>query len=508
MTKINYVPQYIAPVEDASPNATQLLGAISASAARVFDVMAFGAKGDGVTDDTTAIQAAITAATAVNGKVWFPIPSAEYLTGALTVGTAGSYNTCSFVGEAADFQFNSTTSRGVVLKLKDSTNGTMFTVAASNASDVGPGPVTFENLWLKGNRTNQSGTSYAVTFTSHTASSNKQRSGYFKRVRIQEFRSGGVLIGTLRNAGVMDQVVILDIGASGSGVGSAINFGSAADWRFINCDFGNCEGAAVQDSGSGPSFFTQCNFFTALHGYKADTSSLEKFFENCSFDRNNRYGAYISPSSAKMFSFSGCRFSINSQETNATYSDLYVGDDSNVTLVGCVFPKGGVTVTNFPAYHVETAGTTDGVVLAGCKFESTAAGAITNDFTKIRQFGSDVILLPNGTAGAPSYAFDADSGMYRTAGSLGFTINGFAQMFISEVASATRQLQLKAGTGDTTAAPILTVTGGTNTDLRLAGAGTGVLSFGTWTSNGDAAVNGYVTIKDSGGTTRKLATIA
>ena len=35
-----------------------------------------------------------------------------------------------------------------------------------------------------------------------------------------------------------------------------------------------------------------------------------------------------------------------------------------------------------------------------------------------------------------------------------------------------------------------------------------VLRFGAWTSNADAAVNGYVTIKDAGGTVRKLATIA
>jgi len=38
--------------------------------------------------------------------------------------------------------------------------------------------------------------------------------------------------------------------------------------------------------------------------------------------------------------------------------------------------------------------------------------------------------------------------------------------------------------------------------------GTGTVSFGTWTSNADAAVNGYVTITDSSGNTRKLATIA
>lgn len=48
----------------------------------------------------------------------------------------------------------------------------------------------------------------------------------------------------------------------------------------------------------------------------------------------------------------------------------------------------------------------------------------------------------------------------------------------------------------------------TNIDLALIPKGTGNLKFGTFTSNADAAITGYVTIKDSGGTTRKLATIA
>lgn len=48
----------------------------------------------------------------------------------------------------------------------------------------------------------------------------------------------------------------------------------------------------------------------------------------------------------------------------------------------------------------------------------------------------------------------------------------------------------------------------TNLDIRFVTQGSGVLRFGTWTSNADAPVNGYITIKDGSGTTRKLATIA
>lgn len=486
---------------------TMVFGAVGNSR-RTFNVMDAGAVGDGSTADTTAFQAAIDAAVAVNGKVFVPVPSVKYMVGSMTIGATGSYNTCAIEGEAVDFHFGSTSSRGSVLELIASTNGTMFTIPASNASDVGPGPPLFENLWLKGNRTNQSGTSYAVAFTSHTATSNKQRSAFFKRVRMEQWRSGGVNVGTLRNAGVMDQVVILDVGVSGSG--STLVLGSCADWRFTDCDFGSTEGPVVQDSGAGPTFYTQCNFFTGgTHGYKADTSTGEHFFENCSFDRNDRYGVYIDSSSNKMFTFSACRFTINSQETNNTYSDIYVANNSLVMFLGCQFVKAGGGITNFPLNHIETAGTTDGVVFAGCKFDSTAASNVASDLTKVRLIGSgDQIIMPNGSVGAPTYAFDADSGFYRSSQSIIVSINGVAQAVFNETASATRQIMFKAGSNDTTAAPALTVTGGTNTDLRLVAAGTGSLWLGGWTTNADAAVNGYMTVKDSSGTTRKLATIA
>lgn len=47
-----------------------------------------------------------------------------------------------------------------------------------------------------------------------------------------------------------------------------------------------------------------------------------------------------------------------------------------------------------------------------------------------------------------------------------------------------------------------------NIDLQLLPKGLGLISMGTWASNADAPVNGYITIRDAGGTVRKLATIA
>jgi hypothetical protein len=64
--------------------------------------------------------------------------------------------------------------------------------------------------------------------------------------------------------------------------------------------------------------------------------------------------------------------------------------------------------------------------------------------------------------------------------------------------------------GSATGSQVLALAEGTDTniDMELRPKGTGVLRFGTLTANADAAITGYVTIKDAAGNTRKLAVIA
>jgi hypothetical protein len=61
----------------------------------------------------------------------------------------------------------------------------------------------------------------------------------------------------------------------------------------------------------------------------------------------------------------------------------------------------------------------------------------------------------------------------------------------------------------TTGSPALGAVGSdTNIDLQLQGKGTGLVRFGTHTGGGDTASNGYITIRDAAGNTRKLMTTA
>jgi hypothetical protein len=105
----------------------------------------------------------------------------------------------------------------------------------------------------------------------------------------------------------------------------------------------------------------------------------------------------------------------------------------------------------------------------------------------------------NGSNG-PRLSFAANAlQVFSQAGALGFEVN--------LVASAANYLGIS--NNSTTNPPNIVAFGSdTNIDIQLTPKGTGDVRFGTFTSNADAAVNGYVTIKDAAGNVRKLATIA
>ena len=84
---------------------------------------------------------------------------------------------------------------------------------------------------------------------------------------------------------------------------------------------------------------------------------------------------------------------------------------------------------------------------------------------------------------------------------------GNTAFYVSTTPTAANRIQINAV--DAGNHPQVTADGSdTNIDLRLLAKGTGNIRFGTFTVNADAPVTGYITIKDSAGTTRKLAVIA
>ena len=183
----------------------------------VTNVTDYGALGDGSTDDTGAFQRAINIAQEKKGRVYVPASQAQYLVGPLTIGIEGTHYTCEVVGESWEGDVGYTQAGGAVLKLKPGSNNSMFTVATTAA------PARFENLSLQGQRSLQTGVtaggsarSYAIRYTS-VSGVTKARSGHHYNLRIENFASGGIRAGNLRNAGTMDRVLVLYCGRVESG---------------------------------------------------------------------------------------------------------------------------------------------------------------------------------------------------------------------------------------------------------------------------------------------------
>jgi hypothetical protein len=94
----------------------------------------------------------------------------------------------------------------------------------------------------------------------------------------------------------------------------------------------------------------------------------------------------------------------------------------------------------------------------------------------------------------------------KGAGSVFVRTGNVTQFGVTHTASAVNYVQISGGTTGN-AAKLFVAGSDTNIDLALTPKGTGVVQYGTRTANADAAITGYITIKDSGGTLRKLAII-
>lgn len=121
-------------------------------------------------------------------------------------------------------------------------------------------------------------------------------------------------------------------------------------------------------------------------------------------------------------------------------------------------------------------------------------GAATGNEPQVSAQGSDTnVTLQLAAKGANPVKF-------LTGGSV-------RQAQVSHTASAVNYINFTGSIA--TAAPVISVLGtDTNIDLALTPKGTGNVRFGTYTASMALTVQGYIEIKDSGGTIRKLAVIS
>jgi hypothetical protein len=385
------------------------------------NVRNYGAKGDSVTNDTAAFEAAIAAAMPTKDLVWVPASAGHYMLDPIAI--AGADQGFTLAGEAwNDNLAESPETGGVILELRSASNDSLFTI------DDDCAPVHFQNLFFRGNQAGQSsGTSWAVDFT---AAAGASRSGTFHRCRFERWRSGGIRVGTFRDAGKMDLCVFLTNGydSGGSPIGSngdAILLGSCNDWRLTRVDAGASGRHGMYVTGAGTLDVDLCNFFSNNNrGIQIDSGAQGVTIKNGSVDRNLKDGIVITGTSSTTHPYVrklvDMWFSGNGVETNNTYDDIKVATDPNgwTQIIRPIFNRSG-SASNFPKYSIETTGTSDNIPVTLPRYltggNAPYATGFTNDLSKL--------IIDNNTSigsGAPGGTARKGSLYLRTDGS---TIN-------------------------------------------------------------------------------------
>jgi hypothetical protein len=492
------------------------------------NVTDYGAKGDGVTNDTAAIQAAINAAQAANRTLYFASGTYRFTT--LTI--------------SANVHITGDEPSGTILRQISGTNANAVTIA----STVVQNPI-IENLTIDGNRSgNSSGN--GLHLPDHAEPNPNVTYGFsvvLRNVYIQNCADRCLYIGVNRNMGHAENTEF----KRGD---SLVYITESSDWRFMHCRFGfPLDGIGLEVESGADNAFVACSMFGAL-AYPmvklGTVSSSPTKLVGCTMNGNQREGLLIEGQTGIARSVGhivmGCWFAENGLETDNTYSHIRCTDTSGASFIGNNFRYGGSGAK--PKYLLETTGAAGYHEWVGNTWNQTTApygtaisnntaylrarleslwvegttylGALVNDLT------ANSLRVPQGTSGGNYVQIQgraAGTGPDISAQGADTNINlkiyskgtGAIEMVPGSSTRAARFMQVASAVnytdiyGSATGQPLQIFANGTDTniDIRFVPKGTGRVRFGTHTGTADTAVSGYIEIVDGGGTVRKLAVI-
>jgi len=136
-------------------------------------------------------------------------------------------------------------------------------------------------------------------------------------------------------------------------------------------------------------------------------------------------------------------------------------------------------------------------------FRIVDANPTSQNYLSVESSGGGSVFRTTGASANPSLIY-----VTKASGSHSFcTDNGTStvQFQVSRTASAVNYVQVTGGASGSPATVTISAQGSsTDVDMALTPRGAGVIKFGTYTASALLPVAGYITIKDSGGTTRRL----
>lgn len=366
--------------------ANSLYVALGSQAISVKDP-AYGAKGDGTTDDTAALQAAITAAG--NTHVCF-IPAGTYLISSpLNLASGGSY-----VGTG----WTST------IKQKNGANLSRLMQWPSGTNSY----CYMADLQIDGNRANNtSGTCYGLYAFALQYST-------FRNVRVQQVNGDGWRLdgSTGGFANTTSTVHLDDCWAYGNAGNGLVATSYVADMHIHGGDYGfNVSSAITLQSGS-------CSIRGAVlwgstSGPGLVVGGQSNQVTDCNIEGNNQQGILVNQYGSYAL-IDGCKVYDNSSAGNGLYDGIYANGVSGsvvtgVAITNCfIYPDlfaGGTTqahAVNLGAYHQYCSIIGNTVGFAGAQASWSPSNAVINGFGQSDYVVNNPGFNPVGLLSGPS----------------------------------------------------------------------------------------------------------
>lgn len=321
------------------------------------NVKDFGAVGDGTTDDTSAIQAAIDHAGSLGGGQ-ITIPVGTFRTNTLHLKTNVVLKGVS-VDHTGRLGLPTPCSS---LKLLDGADSTLLQI------DKGVRACRIFDITLNGNRANNSGTSSVVTFevvpSSEFSTYNQDSYVIFQRCTIWEGKGNGVLIGHTHRACKFLDSYIANNNESGIYI-------QAPDVTINSCLFGLNGDANIYLAGVEATHITNCDIFLSTYGivvgqntyFGSPLTSKGVMISNCGIDRAAENGLLVEDGCWGVL-VSNSRFNGNSSGGAGQASHIINNSQraDALSVVNTAFDDRVNSGSPFPKYDIELTSNTSAIV--------------------------------------------------------------------------------------------------------------------------------------------------
>lgn len=317
----------------------------------IIDVMAYGAIGDGIADDTVAIQSALDDVPVGGGRVVFPEGRFKVTTGLIV-----RHHLTVIEGMAPGNEEGATHEvPGTRLEAGGTLSGAPMLLVQDNANTEPLFGCVLRNITLDGMGLATGPGVHWRSYRSHVG-----------RVHIYRFGTHGFRAQGYGSWDLYDSALMLVQVSECGGTGILLDTG-AADMHLIHSiSYDNDINLDIKASSLQA---TGCHFYNGRLNIRFDGNGSRSKFANCKIEGSNEHGVVLDTTNGGMsdVQFTGCNFSQNGETTSNTYDQLIVQGPSGIGcsrlhLVGNSFTQKSGPL---PRYHINLGVASQGAIIVG-----------------------------------------------------------------------------------------------------------------------------------------------